>query len=1016
MSDFVHLHVHSDYSLLESTVRIKALVAKAKAMGMSAVGISDSGNLFGSLHFFKACKAEGINPIIGCQFQVVRGSMENMDREDPENVTDPLLLFATSEQGYLNLSLLTSDSYSRGYLDQPRIDEAFIAASCQDLIGLSGNHEARIPSLLRLGRYDEAKAKALQYRDMLGDGNFYLEIQDHGLEEEIELAPLLEQLSADTGIPLVATNDVHYLETEDSDAQDTLTCIKSGRKKNDFSEVNMGEGEYYFKSAEEMELLFGHLPEAIVNSGKIADRCNVNIPEPGPLLPDFDIPEEFEGPNEYLRHLVFQGLEDRYEEINDEIRQRADYELDTIIQMGFTGYFLIVWDFIDYAKKNDIPVGPGRGSGAGSIVAYALTITDLDPLKYELLFERFLNPERVSMPDFDIDFCFERRGEVIDYVTRKYGTERVAQIITFGTLKAKAVLKDVSRALDIRFTESNMISSLVPGDPKITIPKAMEEEPKLQEIYERGGIYKELIDTATKLEGLHRHTSTHAAGVVIGKDVLTKYSPLYRDPKTGAISTQFTMDIIEPCGLVKMDFLGLKTLTLIKHTIDLIHAGGKSFSIDEIKDEDPKTFKLLGEGKSTCIFQFESSGMQKILKQAKPGNIEDLIALNALYRPGPMQYIPQFIDSKLGKMAIQYPDPTLEETLKPTYGVIVYQEQVMKVAQIIGGFSLGKADILRRAMGKKKVKDMEKMKVEFIAGAKEKGHSEEHAADIFHMLEPFAGYGFNKSHAAAYSVVAYQTAYLKAHFTAEFMAANLTNELNSQEKLGQYIGETKALGLQILPPHVNLSQKVFSVRDEDIIFGLMGVKNLGDGPCEEIIRAREAGGEFQDFVDFLQRVDLRIISRKVIETGIQAGLFDGLAFSRAAMWESWQDLVNKIQKEQESTAFGQGGLFDGDEIQADYTIPEIPEWDVRARISAEKNLTGFFFSRSPPGRYQGPLEANGEHQSGPGGQCRQRRNLPGHGSHQRYPGDRHQEGFQDGLAAAGRLQRQHRAGGLSQGF
>jgi DNA polymerase-3 subunit alpha len=533
MSDFVHLHVHSDYSLLESTVRIKALVAKAKAMGMSAVGISDSGNLFGSLHFFKACKAEGINPIIGCQFQVVRGSMENMDREDPENVTDPLLLFATSEQGYLNLSLLTSDSYSRGYLDQPRIDEAFIAASCQDLIGLSGNHEARIPSLLRLGRYDEAKAKALQYRDMLGDGNFYLEIQDHGLEEEIELAPLLEQLSADTGIPLVATNDVHYLETEDSDAQDTLTCIKSGRKKNDFSEVNMGEGEYYFKSAEEMELLFGHLPEAIVNSGKIADRCNVNIPEPGPLLPDFDIPEEFEGPNEYLRHLVFQGLEDRYEEINDEIRQRADYELDTIIQMGFTGYFLIVWDFIRYAKDHDIPVGPGRGSGAGSIVAYVLEITDIDPIKYGLLFERFLNPERVSMPDFDIDFCFERRQEVIDYVNRKYGT---------GKSRPDHHLRDPETqggppgrepgCWTFRFDEVGPHRKApFPTARKSPSKKRWRRSPSSAELYETGGGYRELIDTATKLEGLNRHTSTHAAGVVIGKEVLTKYVPALPGPQ-----------------------------------------------------------------------------------------------------------------------------------------------------------------------------------------------------------------------------------------------------------------------------------------------------------------------------------------------------------------------------------------------------------------------------------------------------------------------------------------------------
>jgi DNA polymerase-3 subunit alpha len=633
---------------------------------------------------------------------------------------------------------------------------------------------------------------------------------------------------------------------------------------------------------------------------------------------------------------------------------RAKYELDIIIEMGFTGYFLIVWDFIHYARENDIPVGPGRGSGAGSIVAFALMITDIDPLKYGLIFERFLNPERVSMPDFDIDFCFERRQEVIDYVTKKYGKDRVGQIITFGTLKAKAVIRDVARVLDFPYAESDQISKLIPSDPKMTLQKAIDLEPKLKEIENRGDKFKELVDTGKRLEGLSRHASTHAAGVVIGKSILTDYVPLYKDAKTGSISTQYTMDLLEDCGLVKMDFLGLKTLTLIKNTETLIKRNKTDFSTENIPEEDNLTFKLLGNGKSVCVFQFETSGMKGILKQAKPDSIEDLIALNALYRPGPMQYIPQFIDSKSGKQAIIYPDPSLIETLKPTYGVIVYQEQVMKVAQIIGGFSLGKADILRRAMGKKKVKEMDKMKIEFIEGAVQKGYTKKKAEDIFEMLVPFAGYGFNKSHAAAYSVIAYKTAFLKANYPAEFMAANLTNEINTPDKLTLYINETKSMGLNILPPNINLSYKNFAVANGDIIYGLVGVKNVGAAAVEEIITAREENGKYISFIDFLEKVDLKSINRKVLESLINCGAFDSFEENRATLMSNLEKVLEFVTKIKEQSMFGQTSLFDSKDDSAlpSFVMEKIEELPVLELLNNEKELLGYYFSGHPMDKYK----------------------------------------------------------------
>ncbi|MDR1108081.1 MAG: DNA polymerase III subunit alpha, partial [Spirochaetaceae bacterium] len=659
--------------------------------------------------------------------------------------------------------------------------------------------------------------------------------------------------------------------------------------------------------------------------------------------------------DDYIRALTFTGLEERYPGSPPEIRQRAEYELDVIIKMGFTGYFLIVWDFINWAKEHDIPVGPGRGSGAGSIVAYSLRITDIDPLKYNLLFERFLNPERVSMPDFDVDFCYERRGEVIEYVTQKYGVNRVAQIITFGTLKARAAIKDVARALDISLDESEMIANLIPKDPKMTLAKALEEEPKLRELAQDPR-YQELFVMARKLEGKNRNSSLHAAGIVIGKTDLTDYVPLYWDPKTNGVASQFTMDQIEDCGLVKMDFLGLKTLTLIRHSEELIRLRGGEyahFNIASIPEDDQAVFTMLGAGKSAGVFQFESPGMQKVLKKARPTSIEDLIALNALYRPGPMDNIDQFVDSKWGRQNIKYPDPCLEGILKETYGVIVYQEQVMQVAQTIAGFTLGQADILRRAMGKKKLEVMKEEKAKFIAGAKGRGFSEKDADRIFEILVPFAGYGFNKSHSAAYAILAYQTAYLKANFPAEFMAANLSNEITSVDKLPEYIDETRRMGLSLDPPDINRSGPYFTVVDGRIVYGFLGIKGLGDASAEEIVNCRKEG-PYRDFMDFLDRVNIKTVGKKVVELLIKTGAFDGFGLSRSVLAGNLEQAVEYAQSKKEDKKYGQSSLFEdsGEKEYPDFDFKPFPEWERTESLSIEKELIGFYFSGHPLDDYR----------------------------------------------------------------
>lgn len=1010
MAEFVHLHNHSDFSLLRASSTIKGLVKKAKSQGSPAIALTDDGNMFGSLRFYRECvgdKEKPVKPIIGCDFFLAPGS--RLDKQAGENAQrySRIVLLASSEAGYRNLGKLSSSGYTEGFYYRPRIDKEVLAQYKSDLIALSGGIGGEIPQLITRNRMDEARTIAAWYRDLFGPDRFYLELTDHGIAEQKIINTGLLELSKDLGIPVVAANDTYYLNREDAEAHDVLLCIGNKRKRHEAGRFKFSSQDFYIKSPDEMEAIFGHIDGALANTMKITEMVNIDLHLPGPLLPDYDIPQEFreralelvssdldrlrslfqaETPdiqarlddpvNQYFIYESNTGLRKRYPVVGKELLDRLDYELYIIIKMGFTGYFLIVWDFIAWGKKHDIPVGPGRGSGAGSLVAYSLTITDIDPIRYNLLFERFLNPERVSMPDFDIDFCFERRQEVINYVTEKYGKEKVGQIITFGTLKPKAVLKDVARVLDISPDEANQITKLIPDGPTAAklhltdllaeelAPKWVEEGFKPQadevkEVYNRGGIYQELFDIAQKLEGLSRHTSLHAAGVVIGKGELTDFVPVYRDAKTGSVATQFTMDLIEDCGLVKMDFLGLKTLTLIKNTEDLIKAAkDPSFNIELASDTDTPTYDMLGQGKSAAVFQFDGEGMQRTLEMAKPTCIEDLIALNALYRPGPLEYIPQFVDSKWGRQSITYPHQSLEDILKETYGVIVYQEQVMQAAQIVGGYTLGGADLLRRAMGKKKVEEMQKHRAIFAEGAKKAhGLNEAQAGEIFDILEKFAGYGFNKSHAAAYSVLAFRTAYLKANFPAEFMAANLTNEVNNPDAFKLYLGEAKDMGLAVDAPDVNKSHKYFTVVDGHIVFGLLGLKGIGSAVVDEILAVRQAGGPFTSLQDFLERVDLRAVNKKAVETLILSSALRAFVPSRKVAIENLEKIIHIASSKKDGKKFGQTSLFEADpQEEFPEVVLEGEEYELLEMLKYEKEILGYYFSGHPLDKYRADWE------------------------------------------------------------
>lgn len=960
MTDFVHLHVHTDYSLLDGAASVKKLVTRAKELGQPALAITDHGNMFGVINFVEACKAAEIKPIVGCEFYVAPHSRKEKAADENGRRYYHLILLAKNETGYRNLMHLSSLSYLEGMYYKPRIDTELLEKYHEGIICLTACLAGQLPVLLLAGKYDEAEQFLRTYIDIFGYDNLYLELQDHGIKEQKQVAPLIAEMARKLGLPLVVTNDIHYCLQEDYIAQDVLMCIGMKKLRSDENRMKFEGSEFFLKSADQMATLFPDYPEAMINTLRIAERCNVSIPEPGPLLPIYQIPENFAKKEDYIDYLVYEGLKDRYSEVTEKHKERVEYELGIIKKMDFVGYFLIVWDFINWAKAHDIPVGPGRGSGAGSLVAYAMHITDIDPFKYNLLFERFLNPERITMPDFDVDFCFERRQEVIEYVRQKYGDDSVGQIITFGTLKPKAVLKDVGRVLDIPLAEVNAIVKAMndkPTDPDAkldTLQRIIDNIPSVKE-FSMQPQYKELFEIALKLEGAKRQTSLHAAGVVIAQGKLIDYVPVYKDAETGDVATQFTMDKIEKCGLVKMDFLGLKTLTLIKHCEELIQQRGGDlahFSVAKAPEDDAATFELLSNGNSAAVFQFESDGMVNILKRCKPTGIPDLIALNALFRPGPMQYIDKFIESKKNPEKIEYPDASLEGILKETYGVIVYQEQVMQVAQKIAGYSLGKADMLRRAMSKKKVDVMAKEKETFVAGAVSLGFAKDKAAEIYDILIPFSQYGFNKSHATAYAVLAYRTAYLKTHFLPEFWAANFTNEITASDKLREYIHLAKKDGVKIMPPNVNYSREYFSVSDGAIVFGLIGIKGFGTWAAKAIVAERLKNGKYTSFIDFLNRVDLKVVGKKAVEILISTGCFDGIDENRPTLLLNLENAYTSVARQNEEKLSGQGSLFDDDETGVEYFhFKKVPDWPLKEKLKREKELMGFYISGHPLDEY-----------------------------------------------------------------
>jgi DNA polymerase III subunit alpha len=943
---FVHLHNHTDYSLLDSAASIDGYVKKAQELGMSALAITDHGNMYGALSFYFACKKAGIKPILGCEFYIAPKGRTDKDSKDKYS---HLILLAMDETGYKNLLKLNSIAWTEGFYYKPRIDKESLEKHNEGLICLSACVSGEVPKAIIADRIDEAYERAKWYKNVFGD-RYYFELQNHGLEDEFKVLEVLPKMAKELGVTLVCTNDIHYINKEDSDIHDTLICIGTRSKKSDRDRMRYKEGEFYFRSEEEMAQLFPR--EILDNSVKVADRCNLEIALPGPVLPKCPIPSEFSSDAEYLRALSNEGLKKKYPAVTDKLKERLEHELGIIEKMDFPAYFLIVQDYINWAKKNGISVGPGRGSGAGSLVAYCIGITDIDPIKYGLLFERFLNPDRVSMPDFDVDFCFERRGEVIEYVKEHYGKDHVGQICTFTTLKAKAVIKDVARVLDFSPAEANELTGMIPdaiGDKKeVMLSDAIEAVPILKDFMNDSVRHQRLFDTALKLEGLARNVSLHAAGIVIGRERLDSYVPLcVPDQQSGMAASQYTMTQIEDCGLVKMDFLGLKTLTLIDQTVELIRKNHPDFDILKVQDNDKKTLDMLTLGHSDCVFQFESKGMQDILKKAKPSCIEDLVALNALYRPGPIQFINTYIENKANPSLIKYPDPALEELLKPTYGVIVYQEQVMKAAQIIAGYSLGQADNLRRIMGKKKKDKLAEELIKFVDGAVKNGNTKEHAEEIFHILEPFAGYGFNKSHAVAYTVIAYRTAYLKAHFPVEFMAANLTNELGDPDKFEQYANLCSRMGIEILPPDINKSDVGFSVEGKSIRFGIAGIKGIGKDVASLIVKERE-NGSYENFDDFIRRSDQSVLSSRVVDALIIVGAFSE---NREDLLASSNGIL-KAERSYRKDDFGQGSLFSlkPEFIHVKGKPKSASEW-----IFLEKDYLGGFVSGQPLDAYPAEL-------------------------------------------------------------
>ncbi|MCD6281669.1 MAG: DNA polymerase III subunit alpha [Deltaproteobacteria bacterium] len=953
--DFVHLHCHTQYSLLDGAIKTNDLIDTTLGFGQKAVAITDHGVMYGAIEFYDKATKAGLKPIIGCEVYVAPGDMETKTPIPGLPRYFHLVLLAMNSKGYKNLIKLVSIANTKGFYHKPRVDKTVLREYNSSLIAMSACLQGEIPYWILRGNEDKAVAALDFYRSTFED-RFYLEIQANGLADQEKVNPVIVEMAKKYSVPLVATNDCHYLKSSDAKAHEVLLCIQTRKTINDKDRMRFNTDQLYLKSPQEMMDAFSWIPEAISNTKDVADRCSLEIPMGTYHFPVF--PAEGEMSLEStIEEKARLGLARRLgDDIPPEYSERLEDELNIIKSMGFPGYFLIVADYINYAKTHGIPVGPGRGSAAGSLVAYALGITDIDPIRWGLLFERFLNPERKSMPDIDVDFCQERRDEVIEYVKNKYGYQYVGQITTFGNMKAKAVIRDVGRVLGISYSEVDKIAKLVPDDPKITIDKALELEPRLREMVDTNPVVAELTDIARSLEGLSRHASVHAGGVVISdRFPLTDHVPVYLDKK-GMLISQYDKDSIEKVGLIKFDLLGLKTLTVIHKTLEILKSRGETLDLSNLPLDDPLTYKLMGDGDTAGVFQLESHGMKQMLMQLKPEKFEDVIAAVALYRPGPMDLIPSYIDRKHGKEKIEYLHPMLEPILKETYGIIIYQEQVMQIAQVMAGYSLGKADLLRRAMGKKKVREMDNQREDFIKGAKHKGVSEDLASQIFSLMAKFAGYGFNKSHAAAYALVAYQTAYLKAHYFNEFMAANLTLDLGNKDKKIRYLAECRVKGIEILNPDINESKWEFVTTTDGIRFGLGAIKHVGKGAVDMIVNERSKRGPFKDFQDFIHRINTTKVNKRIIESLIKTGCFDQISPNRRSLMEVLDDLMDNVQKSARNRYNGQKTLFDIEGMLDDKTmyteIPEIPDWSETEKLQMERELTEVYISSHPLQRYK----------------------------------------------------------------
>ena len=960
---FAHLHVHTEFSLLDGSNKIKEYVSRVKELGMNSAAITDHGVMYGVIDFYREAKKQGINPILGCEVYVAPNSRFDREITGGEDRYYHLVLLAENEEGYANLTKIVSKGFVEGYYYKPRVDKELLRKYHKGIIALSACLAGEVARFLTKGLYEEAKKTALEYQEIFGEGNFFLELQDHGIPEQGLVNQQLIKMSEETGIELVATNDIHYTYAEDAKPHDILLCIQTGKKLADENRMRYDGGQYYVKSEEEMQRLFPYAKQALENTQKIADRCHVEIEFGVTKLPKYDVPEGYTS-WEYLQKLCYEGLEKRYGDPSEELKDRLSYELETIHQMGYVDYFLIVWDFIKYAKDHGISVGPGRGSAAGSIVSYCLEITTIDPIRYQLLFERFLNPERVSMPDIDVDFCYERRQEVIDYVTRKYGKDCVAQIVTFGTLAARGVIRDVGRVMDLPYAYVDSISKMIPQELGITIDKALKMNPDLKKLYDTDETVTNLIDMAKRLEGLPRHCSMHAAGVVICQKPVDEYVPLSR-AADGTITTQFIMTTLEELGLLKMDFLGLRTLTVIQNAVLLARKKQPELNINQIDYNDQKVLDYIGTGKTDGVFQLESAGMKGFMKELKPHNLEDVIAGISLYRPGPMDFIPQYIRGKNDSSSITYDCPQLEPILAPTYGCIVYQEQVMQIVRDLAGYSLGRSDLLRRAMSKKKAAVMEKERKIFIYGDEEtgvpgcikNGIDEQTANKIYDEMIDFAKYAFNKSHAAAYAVVSYQTAWLKYYFPVEYMAALMTSVIDNPSKVSEYIYACRQMNIKILPPDINKGEANFSVDGGDIRYGLAAIKSIGRPVIKAIVEDREELGLFQNLEDFITRLSAKnVLNKRTIENLIKAGALDTLGGTRKQFMSIYVQIVDHVTQEKKNSMVGQMTLFDlvSEDQKEEFQIrmPDVGEYSKETLLTFEKEVLGIYVSGHPLEAYE----------------------------------------------------------------